>query len=139
MDDHPITIFDDLIEAGAEEAIETAGELAPVELMTIVKSKGLSAKHVIVLGCDDVNMQRLSPLAFYVALTRARESLHLITSLQARGHRPAQFVLDLPEDNCEYLAFKATGAETMSTRAQFVSQVASWDSAITRNRKPKRK
>ncbi|MHB8380695.1 MAG: UvrD-helicase domain-containing protein [Acidimicrobiales bacterium] len=137
LDDHPITIFDDLIETGAEEAIETAGELAPVELMTIVKSKGLSAKHVIVLGCDDVNMQRLSPLAFYVALTRARESLHLITSLQARGHRPAQFVLDLPEDNCEYLTYKATGADILDSRARFESQIADWDSAITRNRKRK--
>jgi len=137
LEDHPITFFDDLIEAGADEAIETAGELAPVELMTIVKSKGLSAKHVIVLGCDDVNMQRLSPLAFYVALTRARESLHLITSLQARGHRPAQFVLDLPEDNCEYLTYKATGADILDSRARFESQVENWDSAITRNRKRK--
>ena len=89
------------------------------------------------LDFGDVNMKRLSPLAFYVALTRARDSLHLITSLQARGHRPAQFVLDLPEDNCEYLTYKATGADVLDSRARFESQIADWDSAITRNRKRK--
>lgn len=67
----------------AEEAIETAGAAAAVEMLTIVGSKGLSAKHVIVIGCDDVNMAHTSRLAFFVALTRARESLHLITSLKA--------------------------------------------------------
>jgi superfamily I DNA/RNA helicase len=45
----------------------------------MVGAKGLSAKHVIVLGCEANNMERTTPLEFYVALSRARETLHLVS------------------------------------------------------------
>lgn len=61
-----------------------------------------------------------------------------ISKLKASGiPGPIQFVLDLPEDNCEYLTYKATGADILDSRARFESQIADWDSAITRNRKRK--
>lgn len=72
-----------------ETPIEKGGGISAVELLTIVGAKGLSAKHVIVVGCDDVNMAHTTPLAFYVALTRARESLHLITAAKAGGAKAA--------------------------------------------------
>jgi superfamily I DNA/RNA helicase len=53
--------------------------------MTMAGSKGLSAHHVIVLGCDDVNMSYTTPLTFFVALTRARESLHLNEACRKAG------------------------------------------------------
>src|SRR5205823_5592694 len=46
------------------EAVQTAGSMQPLELMTIVRSKGLSACHVMVIGCDEVNL-RVSDLAFF--------------------------------------------------------------------------
>lgn len=74
-----------------------------VELMTIVGSKGLSADHVIIIGFDDVNMQWVTRNAFYVAMTRARRSLHLVTALQAGGAaRPHNFLARLPDANLEF-------------------------------------
>ena len=93
-----------------EEAIETAGAVDPVALMTMVGSKGLSAHHVIVLGCDNVNMQYVTPLAFFVAITRARESLHLVASMKTGGSSaPHRYLSDLPEDCCDYVSYKKTG------------------------------
>jgi hypothetical protein len=91
-----------------EEPVETAGLLPPVVQMTIVGSKGLSARHVIVLGCDDVNM-KVTELAFFVALTRARKSLHLVVACHSGGAKQAhQFLFDLPANCCEYVAFTKT-------------------------------
>ena len=56
-----------------------------MELMTIVGSKGLSADHVIIIGFDNVNIGWVTGNAFYVAMTRARHSLHIITALKAGG------------------------------------------------------
>ncbi len=97
-----------------EDAIEWGGGSSTVELLSIVGAKGLSAKHVMVLGCDDVNLDRTTQLAFYVALTRARESLHLIVAAKAGGSRvPHQFVLDLPEECCEITVHKKSGADEL--------------------------
>jgi superfamily I DNA/RNA helicase len=60
-------------------------QMAAVELMTIVGSKGLSADHVIIIGFDNVNMGWITRNAFYVAMTRARRSLHIVTALKAGG------------------------------------------------------
>src|SRR5262249_28656329 len=49
--------------------------ISAVELNTIVGAKGLSADHVIVLGCDETNLAYVTASAFFVALTRARKSL----------------------------------------------------------------
>jgi hypothetical protein len=103
----PIGAKRNLAEEEADEAIETAGAVAAVELMTMFQSKGLSAQHVIVIGCDDPNLNRTAPLTFFVALTRARRSLHLLTSLQAGGSKGAHpYLADLPEDSCDYVAYK---------------------------------
>lgn len=74
-----------------------------IELLTIVGSKGLSADHVIIIGFDNVNMERVTPNAFYVAMTRARKSLHIITALRSGGAREAhRYINHLPEDHTEY-------------------------------------
>jgi superfamily I DNA/RNA helicase len=102
--------------AAKDEGAEIGGppRMSPVELLSIVGAKGLSAKHVIVLGCDDVNLDRTTPLAFYVALTRARESLHLIVAGQAGGGKaPHHYVLELPEECCEYRVHKKSSADDL--------------------------
>ena len=48
-------------------------------------AKGLSADHVIVLGADATNLHGTSSEMFFVALTRARTSLHLVFSWGARA------------------------------------------------------
>ena len=114
----------------SEEAIETAGAAAPVEMMTMVGSKGLSAHHVVLIGCDDVNLARTSRLAFFVALTRARRSLHLITAVKAGGaHSAHPFVLELPEDCCEYRVHRKTaGAIKLTGRQSFERRLGQWTS-----------
>ncbi len=114
-----------------EEAIETVAAVLPVALMAITGSKGLSAHHVVVLGCDDLNLGKTTPLAFFVALTRARESLHLIVSAKAGGSKSAHpFVCELPSDCCDYLAFKKTGRaiETLADIGELQKRLAVWGS-----------
>lgn len=78
-------------------------QMCAVELMTIVGSKGLSADHVIIIGFDNVNMSWVTRNAFFVAMTRARKSLHIITALRAGGAaRPHQFLDQLPNANLEF-------------------------------------
>jgi ATP-dependent DNA helicase UvrD/PcrA len=106
-----------------DEAIETAGALSPVEMLTLVGAKGLSAKHVIVIGCDDLNMKQTSALTFFVALSRARGTLHLITSLKAGGaNEPHPFVLELPDDCCEFLIHKKTSSPDRYANSQAFAQ-----------------
>jgi hypothetical protein len=121
----------------ADEAIETAGSAAAVEMMTMVGSKGLSAKHVIVIGCDDVNLGKTSRLTFFVALTRARETLHLITSMKAGGSTSSHaFIRDLPEDCCDYVVYKKTRSETehFGMLSAWASRIESWGRMARRTR-----
>lgn len=108
-----------------DEALETAGALSPVEMLTLVGAKGLSAKHVIVIGCDDRNMEQTSALTFFVALSRARESLHLVTALKAGGAKePHPFVLELPDECCEFLMHKKTSsADHFASSKDFAKRV----------------
>jgi superfamily I DNA/RNA helicase len=77
-------------------------QMSAVELMTIVGSKGLSADHVIIIGFDNVNM-RVTRNAFFVAMTRARRSLHIITALKAGGAaHPHEFLNQLPDGHLEF-------------------------------------
>ena len=87
LEAEPISLLGRAMEDESEEAIETAGAASAVEMMTLVGSKGLSAHHVIVIGCDNVNFGHTARLTFFVALTRARSSLHLITALKAGGSK----------------------------------------------------
>ena len=78
-------------------------KMSAVELMTIVGSKGLSADNVIIIGFDNVNMGWVTRNAFYVAMTRARKSLHIITALKAGGAAsPHDFLNHLPDGNVEF-------------------------------------
>jgi superfamily I DNA/RNA helicase len=84
--------------------------LSAVELMTLWGAKGLSADHVMIIGFDDVNMARVTRNAFYVALTRARESLHLLTAHKARGGKwPHPFLGSLPEEHLEFHKYTKKG------------------------------
>jgi len=88
------------------EEIETK-KMCAVELITIVGSKGLSADHVIIIGFDNVNMRYVTENAFYVALTRARKSLHILTALKSGGaKRENKFLQQLPEDHIEFYSYK---------------------------------
>ncbi len=97
----------DAIEHQEEEDAELeeieVRQMCAVELMTIVVSKGLSADHVIIIGFDNVNMAWVTRNAFFVAMTRARNSLHLITALRAGGAtRPHDFLQRLPDANLQF-------------------------------------
>jgi len=81
--------------------------MGAVELMTVVGSKGLSADHVIIIGFDNVNMGWVTKNAFYVAITRARKSLHILTALKSGGARKAHGFLDqLPDNHAEFFSYK---------------------------------
>jgi superfamily I DNA/RNA helicase len=84
-------------------------QMSAVELLTIVGSKGLSAEHVIIVGFDNVNMGWVTRNAFYVAMTRARKSLHIITALKAGGSKlPHDFLTQLPDANLEFSKYTKT-------------------------------
>lgn len=100
-------------EADEEEQAELdeldSQRMSAVELITIVGAKGLSADHVIIIGFDEVNMSWITRNAFYVALTRPRESLHLITCLKAGGSKePHSFLAGLPEEHVEFYRYTKT-------------------------------
>jgi len=84
-------------------------KMGAIELLTIVGSKGLSADHVIIIGFDNVNMSWITKNAFYVAMTRARKSLHILTALKSGGARQANGFLDqLSDDHAEFYSYKKT-------------------------------
>lgn len=114
------------------DATETASSVSPVELMTIFRSKGLSAQHVIIIGADNINMGRLSKSAFFVALTRARHSLHIITSLKSCGSREAHpYIQSLPQECCEYMSITRTkGAEALPDLAAWNTRLRTWQWGI---------
>jgi superfamily I DNA/RNA helicase len=101
--------------------------MSAIELMTIVGSKGLSADHVIIVGFDDVNLKWTTRNAFFVAMTRARRSLHLITALGAGGAtEPHKFLMRLPDANLEFCKYtKARGREEFRGRLRFAEYVKS--------------
>jgi len=83
-----------------------AVSLSAVEIMTIVGAKGLSADHVIIIGFDNVNMSWITKNAFYVAMTRARKSLHIITAFASGGSQgPNDFINQLPNQHIEFYKY----------------------------------
>lgn len=82
-------------------------KMGAVELVTTVGSKGLSADHVIIIGFDNVNMNWVTKNAFYVAMTRARKSLHILTALKSGGANQVHGFLDqLPDEHMEYYSYR---------------------------------
>jgi superfamily I DNA/RNA helicase len=106
-------------------------QMSAVELMTIVGSKGLSADHVIIIGFDDVNMKWVTRNAFFVAMSRARRSLHLIAALGAGGAKePHKFLTRLPDANLEFCKYtKAKGREKLRGRISFGEYIKSLNAA----------
>jgi superfamily I DNA/RNA helicase len=115
--------------AGLEHQEEEQAELeeievkkmSAVELITIVGAKGLSADHVIIIGFDDVNMSWITRNAFYVALTRARKGLHLLTTLKSGGATKAHdFLGQMPSAHMEFFSYKKSGrSKTLRTGLGF--------------------
>ncbi|MBZ5499782.1 MAG: UvrD-helicase domain-containing protein [Acidobacteriia bacterium] len=101
-------------------------KMSAVELISIVGAKGLSADHVILVGFDDVNMRRTTKNAFYVALTRARKSLHLLTSLQSGGSSSAHaFLGHLPDAHLQFFSYKkGDHLKTARSRGGFTAYLA---------------
>ena len=84
-------------------------QMSAVELLTLVGSKGLSADHVIIIGFDNQNMSWVTKNAFYVAMTRARKSLHIITALGSGGsQQPHDFLSMLPDEHIEFFKYTKT-------------------------------
>ena len=131
----------DAIEHQEEEEAEleeiAVKQMSAVELMTIVGSKGLSADHVIIVGFDNVNMGWVTRNAFYVAMTRARRSLHIITALKAGGASAAHdFFDDLPDANLEFSKY-TKGNQTQTAfggRGDFVGYLQNLASQVHRKR-----
>jgi ATP-dependent exoDNAse (exonuclease V) beta subunit len=129
LESNPITGGMFAVEEEDEEAIETASASADVEMLTLVGSKGLSSKHVVVIGCDNVNFNYISIMTFFVAMTRGRESLHLITSLQSRGcERAHNYLSQIPEEYCQFLTYKKTGHTLTDVRSRrnWDLQISNW-------------
>jgi superfamily I DNA/RNA helicase len=126
------------VDEEAEEAIQTAGVLAAVEMMSIMGSKGLSAQHVIMIGCDEVNLAKTTRLAFFVGITRARKSLHLLVSAKAGGGTTThQFVQSLPAEHCDFVVYKKTRrvTERMASKSALLARLDQW--ASIRQRSPR--
>jgi superfamily I DNA/RNA helicase len=116
---------DEEAEEDTEVGEPEVSRMNAVELMTIVGSKGLSADHVIVLGFDNRNMSHLSHEAFYVALTRARQSLHLVTGLGCGGSEEAHEYLNLlPEESLEFCRHsKGEGRIQLEGKREFAEYI----------------
>lgn len=96
----------------------TESQVSAVQLVSIVGSKGMSADHVIVLGCDQATLASISRSAFFVAMTRAKESLTLMACIGGGGaQRLHDFAAGLPDehvDASQAMAHAATkGYETL--------------------------
>lgn len=92
-------------------------KMGAVELITIVGSKGLSADHIIIIGFDNVNMSWVTKNAFYVAMTRARKSLHIITALGSGGsQKPHSFLDALLDEHIEFYKYKKSTRQKTSLR-----------------------
>jgi superfamily I DNA/RNA helicase len=109
-------------------------QMAAVELVTIAGSKGLSADHVIIIGFDNVNM-RVTRNAFYVAMTRPRRSLHIVTALKAGGAaRPHDYLDALPDEHLEFSKY-TKGDRTLTVlndRHDFIGYLESLASQVRR-------
>jgi hypothetical protein len=101
--------------------------ISAVELSTIVGAKGLSADHVIVLGCDETSLAHVTTSAFFVALTRARKSLTLLMCVGGGNANVLhEFICSLPDEHAEVLYVKVSGAETRETIGDLQEQLEAW-------------
>lgn len=125
--DQVFTIEHEEEEEAELEEIEIK-RMGAVELMTIVGSKGLSADHVVIIGFDNINMAPVTKNAFYVAMTRARKGLHLLTSLKSGGSQNTHRFLDwLPDSDIEFYKYTKSSRSKIpfSNRVDFFQYFSS--------------
>lgn len=117
------------------DSTQKAG-LNVVELMSFQGCKGLTAQHVIIIGFDDVNMKYINENAFYVAMTRARKSLHLITSLGIGGASSSHLYLErLPINELDFRKHtKTDGTIALNSLDAFNSTIRTWSYMKRKNR-----
>jgi superfamily I DNA/RNA helicase len=107
--------------------LEQKDVVSAVEVTTIVGAKGLSADHVIILGCDDVNLDRVTGCAFFVALTRARKSLTLMACVGGGGATVLhEFVCALPDEHTQAVYVKAGGVQTHDAIGELQRHLEKW-------------
>jgi len=130
------------LERGEEEEAELeeseVKKMSPVELITIVGSKGLSADHVMIIGFDNVNMNWVTKNAFYVAMMRARKTLHILTALKSGGSTKAhRFLQQLPKTCVEFHSYKKSdhSKTLLNGRRGFINYVERLNSVSKRRRK----
>jgi superfamily I DNA/RNA helicase len=81
-------------------------------LSTILGAKGLSADHVIVLGCDETSLAHVTTSAVFVALSRARKSLTLLMYVGGGNANVLHdFICSLPDEHAEGLYVKVGESE----------------------------
>ncbi len=126
-----------------EESVELeeleVKNMCAVELLTLVGSKGLSADHVMIIGFDNQNMSWITKNAFFVAITRARKSLHLITALGSGGsQRPHAYLDMLPSENIEFYKYKKSNRQIQLLRdkSEFIQYLESLQQARNNSRRP---
>jgi len=118
------TVSDSEIESFDFEQKEA---ISAVERSTIVGAKGLSADHVIVLGCDETSLAHVTTSAFFVALTRARKSLTLLTCVGGGNANVLhEFICALPDEHADVLYVKVGGTETRETIGDLQEQLERW-------------
>jgi AAA domain/UvrD-like helicase C-terminal domain len=120
-------------------SLEQSGGGAAVDFVSIVGSKGLSADHVIVLGCDSVNLGHVTRSAFFVAMTRARKSLTLMACMGGGGAAVLHaFVTELPDANTTALHVKATEVVEYETIAALQDHLETIQRAKAKSRQTKK-
>lgn len=104
------------------------GATPACSVLTISQAKGLNADEVVMVGFDDVHMKSLSPQALYVALTRARKQVTLLTILKQGGCQGAPDLLeDMPEECLTFWSYtKGGGLQQLQGKTAFHRQIASW-------------
>ncbi len=102
--------------------------LNAIELMSFPGCKGLTAEHVFIIGFDDTNMNYITENAFYVAMTRAKKTLHLITTLRVCGAKlPHTYLKRLPTNNLNFLKHtKKDGSTELGSLQKFNATIEEW-------------
>jgi len=99
--------------------------LQAAECLSIYKSKGLSADEVVILGFDQRGMQGLSDCALYVAMTRARRQLTMLTVLGEGGNGLPQQAARIPDADVQFLKYtKQAGLEQFGSRDDCLEYVS---------------
>lgn len=100
-----------------EEQTDDPDHLQSAECLSIHKSKGLSADEVVILGFDQRGMQKVSNSALYVAMTRARKQLTLLTVVDQGGNGLPQQAAYLSDADIQFFKYtKTSGQEPLGSR-----------------------